>query len=112
MFRLDLRLVAVLRDLDGAGYRLACLLRVLVDVHDTFSSFCSASKCTRCSGVSERGNSTLTVAYKSAGCALAPTAGMPWPFNRKTCPFCVDAGTFRRSALPARVGTSTSPPST
>ena len=40
-----------------------------------------------------------------------PTGGMPWPFRRKTWPFCVVSGIFRRT-LPVIVGTCASPPST
>ena len=40
-----------------------------------------------------------------------PTAGMPWPFNRKTWPFCVVSGIFSRTD-PVIVGTCASPPST
>ena len=51
------------------------------------------------------------------GVEVAPLAGlpaidMPWPRNRKTCPFCVVGGTFSRSVRPPSAGTSTSPPST
>ena len=36
---------------------------------------------------------------------------MPWPFSRKTWPFCVPSGIFSRTA-PVIVGTCASPPST
>ncbi len=65
---------------------------------------CSASKCARCSGVSSRGSSTSTVAYRSPTSSGLPTAGMPWPFSRNTWPFCVVGGMRSRSERPAERG--------
>ena len=63
------------------------------------SNRASASIGAFCSGVSDRGSRTSTVAYRSPRSSGRPTAGMPWPLSRSTCPFCVVAGTRSRNVL-------------
>ena len=62
MFRLDLGVVRLFGEALRGSHRFLCFLRVLVEVHVRASSFCSASKCARCSGVTSRGSWTSAVA--------------------------------------------------
>ena len=66
------------------------------------SSRASSSKRRFCSADSLPGQPDVDGDVEVAAVVgLADGAGMPWPFSRKTCPFCVVAGTFRRSARPS-----------
>ncbi len=123
-----LRVVQLSRQALGSDERLLCLLGESIQIHGrhpiadvgpgrdvsppTNPIWPVPRSVVRCSGVTCFGSVTLTVAYRSPRSADLPTAGMPCPFSRKTWPFCVVGGIFRRSGRSPTVGTSASPPST